>query len=549
LIEHKLTVADFFCGAGGFSEGFKEAGFNVVFGLDNWEPAIKTFQFNHPEAKCATISILDISEEEVSRVIPDTDVIIGSPPCTYFSKSNKGGNGDKKEGMELVTKFLQIVAVKKPKYWILENVVGLQSYIKNEYTYTELDLKGGNKIALKIPNMIIFNAADFGVPQNRHRFLCGNFLIPEFTNSDKHVTLGKIIAALPNPNTNNYKKRMIKDPNYNFTMVGRYLSDHFYDTTLTKIQWTESKRLKIDHSYYGKMAFPENLSKPSRTVMATLSRVSREAMVLALNRNKPSNKYRLPTIREIACIQSYPVSYQFIAAREETKYRLVGNSVPPLMAYSFANAISKKLGREEKRRFIKPNIESDVAFNLNGMKRKRIVTSERLITAKFRVHVPMLKIRNFRVDLDNLLSDFESEKFVWTASIHHGTGKENAEKSIPDMKIVKDLIKKSEYGTKFAKFNNELEDKLQGRIPNSLSFQKIYCRKQKMNGFLGPSETLFEIRRLIDREFPISEFSSVNILNNGKIEIKQEKIPLLIVAALYACKYVEYKTNSETNQT
>ena len=545
MVEHKLTVADLFCGAGGFSEGFKEAGFEVVFGLDNWEPAIKTFQFNHPEAKCAAISILDISEEDLFKVIPDTDVIIGSPPCTYFSKSNKGGNGDKKVGMKLVTKFLQIVAAKKPKYWILENVVGLQSYIKNEYTYKELGLKGGDKIALKIPNMIIFNAADFGVPQNRHRFLCGNFIIPEFTNSDKHVTLGKILTALPRPSTNNYQKRMVKDPNYNFTIIGRYLSDHFYDTKLTKIQWAESKRLKIDHSYYGKMAFPENLSKPSRTVMATLSKVSREAMVLTLNRNKSGNKYRLPTIREIACMQSYPISYQFIANREETKYRLVGNSVPPLMAYSFANAISKKLGKEEKRRFNLPNTELEAAYNLNGMKRKRSATPERLITAKFRVHVPMLKIRNFRVDLDNLMSDFESEKFVWTASIHHGTGKENAEKSIPDMKIVKDLIKNSKYNTKFAKFNSGLEDKLQGRIPDPLSFQRIYCRKQKVNGFLGPTETLFEIKKLIDREFPISKFSSENILNNGKIDIKQENIPLPIVAALYACKYVESKTNME----
>ena len=43
-----MRVADFFCGGGGFSEGFRQAGFNIVFAVDKWEPAITTYKGNKP---------------------------------------------------------------------------------------------------------------------------------------------------------------------------------------------------------------------------------------------------------------------------------------------------------------------------------------------------------------------------------------------------------------------------------------------------------------------------------------------------------------------
>ena len=42
----KFTVLDLFCGAGGFSEGFRQQGFDIVLGVDNWQPAIDTFNHN-----------------------------------------------------------------------------------------------------------------------------------------------------------------------------------------------------------------------------------------------------------------------------------------------------------------------------------------------------------------------------------------------------------------------------------------------------------------------------------------------------------------------
>ena len=128
-----MKVIDLFCGAGGFSEGFERAGFEIVRAYDIWAPAILTHNQNHGNGKQIAfkgdiyeISMLD--NEEFEKWIPDTEVIIGSPPCIAFSNSNKSGKADKTEGIKLIEAFLRIVARKmskpnsKLKYWVMENV-------------------------------------------------------------------------------------------------------------------------------------------------------------------------------------------------------------------------------------------------------------------------------------------------------------------------------------------------------------------------------------------------------------------------------------------
>lgn len=85
----KLNVIDFFCGAGGFSEGFRQMGYEIMYGYDHWKPAVDTFNHNF-NLKCEPKNILDFksSKKEIEE-LPDTDIIIGSPPCVSFSNSNK----------------------------------------------------------------------------------------------------------------------------------------------------------------------------------------------------------------------------------------------------------------------------------------------------------------------------------------------------------------------------------------------------------------------------------------------------------------------------
>ena len=100
-----MRVADFFCGGGGFSEGFRQAGFDIVFAVDKWAPAVLTYKGNKPGVNVHLDDVIRISklpDDEFEQLVPDSEIIIGSPPCQSFSNSNKSGNTDKSLGIQLI---------------------------------------------------------------------------------------------------------------------------------------------------------------------------------------------------------------------------------------------------------------------------------------------------------------------------------------------------------------------------------------------------------------------------------------------------------------
>lgn len=362
----KLTVIDFFSGAGGFSEGFRQQGFKIIKGIDFWQTAVDTHNLNH-NLKDTPVNILDYwgnDSRDVTKIneLPNSNVIIGSPCCTSFSMSNKCGKADKTEGIKLIEVYLRIVAVKKHqkhsilKAWLMENVPNSKKSIKKQYTFANLNLSDWakenklkpNTIALKL-NPTILNALDYGVPQNRKRLICGQSTrdgllpIPAKITS-KHTTVQDIRRKMPKPNTKR-KAKISTDPNYpNLKILTKTITDHFYDTGLYKMEWEKARYLKTMHPYMGKMHFPENENRPSRTVTATRALGAREALIYKSEHQRIGNgEFRIPTIREIATLMSYPYTYQFYGS-ESMKWRLIGNSVSPKFSNALAKAILKKEG-------------------------------------------------------------------------------------------------------------------------------------------------------------------------------------------------------------
>lgn len=283
-----MRVADFFCGGGGFSEGFRQAGFEINFAVDKWLPAVTTYKANNPNAVVIQDDVIRISnlpDNEFEQIVPDTEVIIGSPPCVAFSGSNKSGNGDKKLGLELLKAYFRIVARKKYKnksilrYWILENVPNIRKYIKEQYSAEELGIQGTFIFNPLGPNSGIHNGKYFGAPTNRKRFICGEYPKLNETHTDSTViSLSEVLSSLGSPKTDT--PLAIKDCNYSGLILTREeVSDHHYLPLLQPFEWKVAKRLKEDKGYMGKMSFPENLEKPARTVMATMSSSSRESMI------------------------------------------------------------------------------------------------------------------------------------------------------------------------------------------------------------------------------------------------------------------------------
>ena len=188
-----LRVIDFFCGAGGFSEGFRQQGFKIVRGIDFWQAAIDTHNLNHGLSDKVQ-NILDYWGEDSGDIteieqLEDAEVLIGSPSCTSFSMSNRAGKADKESGIRLIETYLRVVAVKKHqktsnlRAWYMENVPKSKEFIEQQYTFHKLHLarwarRNGYKagdIALKVTGSVL-NAGDYGAPQNRKRFIAGEWI-------------------------------------------------------------------------------------------------------------------------------------------------------------------------------------------------------------------------------------------------------------------------------------------------------------------------------------------------------------------------------------
>lgn len=395
----QFTVGDLFCGAGGFAEGFEQAGFRVSWGVDNWHPAAETFQRNHPDATVLETDLLSLDTSDLER-LGKVDVLIGSPPCTHFSAANRGGNGDRRAGMRLVRKFLTIVHALEPRYWVMENVPGLRRDLERIVRGGQVDFEGG---PLSIPVMEILDASSYGVPQSRRRLFSGNFPMPAFSDTrsgGRFQRLGDMLGLLPDPReAADARRAAVRDPIYDGEKVPRaLLRDHFEDTrwALTQDEVASSVRDRETHRIYGKMPFPDSLDRPCRTITATRTRGSRSTIVIPMP-DRDGVPYRTLTLRECASAQGFPLSYQFWATSMSHKDALVGNAVPPPVARAIASAILLKEGRDAP---LRPAVKRvGVLPPLVGI--RRLGPRRFSMTRRFRGIVPLDWSHEHRVELDN----------------------------------------------------------------------------------------------------------------------------------------------------
>ena len=109
-MKKQYTVIDLFSGCGGFSQGFEQAGFEIIAANEFWEPAIITYRHNHPNAACVEG---DVTLSEVKEQLYETvknkqiNVIIGGPPCQGYSIAGNR-NPDDPRG-QLYLDYLEIV--------------------------------------------------------------------------------------------------------------------------------------------------------------------------------------------------------------------------------------------------------------------------------------------------------------------------------------------------------------------------------------------------------------------------------------------------------
>jgi DNA (cytosine-5)-methyltransferase 1 len=163
-----LRVIDLFCGCGGLSLGFQNAGFEIVAACDNWPPALAVYQhnFTHP---ALLQDITTLAAAELQQQQPD--IIIGGPPCQDFSSA---GRRSEQARADLTLVFAELVAAVQPAWVVMENV---ERIMQSQVLRQARDCLRQAGYAL---SETILNASRCGVPQQRKRY----FLVGELHGRD-----------------------------------------------------------------------------------------------------------------------------------------------------------------------------------------------------------------------------------------------------------------------------------------------------------------------------------------------------------------------------
>lgn len=178
------NFVDLFAGCGGMSEGFIMNGFNLLAVNEIDKNIMLTNKLNHSKHTDESHFILgDITKEEIKQHIIDAckghpvDVVIGGPPCQGFSYAGWRDPNDKRN--QLFRDFVELVNRIKPKFFVMENVLGILTMRKGE-AIKEI-IEAFEEIGYHVNEPLKLNAANFGVPQRRKRVIIIGSLNPSIS--------------------------------------------------------------------------------------------------------------------------------------------------------------------------------------------------------------------------------------------------------------------------------------------------------------------------------------------------------------------------------
>lgn len=338
---NKPTIIDLFCGAGGLSFGFSQAGYEVIAGFDCCSDSISTFEKNHAGSSG---NLCDLSRSIANlKQYKGVDIVVGGPPCQGFSISGKRDPEDERN--LLYKAYIKTLKVIKPKIFLMENVPNLASMDSGNILLKIIaDL---SKIGYKITYEII-NSADFGVPQSRKRiFILGcmtkAIYLPAKDAKLVGISCKQAISDLPD-------KTMIDGSKYpiaaksDYQKIMRKNSNGIWNHQLTNHTDKTKKIISLvpDGGNYKDLP---NKYKETRKVNIAWTRFNSKKPSLTIDtghRHHFHYKFdRVPTVRESARLQSFPDAFHFSGSKT-SQYRQVGNAVPPLLATKIANFLKKE---------------------------------------------------------------------------------------------------------------------------------------------------------------------------------------------------------------
>ena len=338
-----MKIIDLFCGIGGLSLGFEQSGFEVLYAVDMWEDAVKTYNHNRQENVAHVMSVEDFNNDVLPALAASNEItgIIGGPPCQGFSTVGKREVDDPRNKMYL--EFYKAVKLANPDFFVIENVKGMLTLNKGAFVKDLLERFGENGLGYTISYKIL-NAADYGVPQNRYRvFYVGiknkkfEFPVPY----DYQLTAKDGISDLLHSDNEHYGS----EPQNEYQKL---------------LRGTQKKPLNQDYTAHTEKTVSIISQIPDGGNIRSLPKEFWEVRKYnkafeRMSSLRPSNTIdtghrnyfhyaepRIPTLRESARIQSFPDNFEVLGTRG-SQYKQVGNAVPPMLAKVIAGKIKTML--------------------------------------------------------------------------------------------------------------------------------------------------------------------------------------------------------------
>lgn len=324
------TAIDLFCGAGGLTLGLKQAGFKVLAGVELETVPANTFVRNHPEVACYQRDIRNLGVFELRKRFKlkqgELDLLAGCPPCQGFStlRTRKKMLAVNDARNDLLFEFLRFVEALLPKTLMMENVPALINDRRMKFL-----LKRLNQLGYRVGRRTVKveDAADYGVPQRRHRMilLASRDVSIGMPKKSEHISVRSCLDAVllaPIGLANDCLHDFIPNRTPHVAEIIRNVpKDGGSRTSLPEhlILNCHKKKNAGFRDVYGRMAW----DKVAPTMTGGCGNPSKGRFL------HPSED-RAITLREAAVFQTFPKDYYFDLSQGRGKVALmIGNALPP----------------------------------------------------------------------------------------------------------------------------------------------------------------------------------------------------------------------------
>lgn len=340
-----IKVFDFFSGCGGTSAGLKQAGMDIIMAIDIDKEALDTLEYNLSPQIIINKDIQQVDVNEVDAVVKRYNkknyiLFCGCAPCQPFSTQNKKRFQQSDKRLNLLNQFLRFVEKSEPDFILCENVPGLQK-IGNDGPLPNFICRL-RELGYYVPEPRIIYAHKYGIPQTRKRLVLiasklGQISYPEETHGPGKLSYNTVrdsISYLPpikhgksHPDENKY-------PNHRCAAL--------QDINLKRIQcikagqgrndWPEELRLKCHEKHKGHSDVYGRLDWDAPSVTLTTKCIN-----ISNGRFGHPEQDRALSIREAACLQTFPKNFKFMGSSLTEMAKQVGNAVPVELARIFGN--------------------------------------------------------------------------------------------------------------------------------------------------------------------------------------------------------------------